>query len=196
VSHPAINTPLSPRREKRRAAVRAADELICLLAQLFPAVFTGARWQPHKPLTRGVHGDLIARGILLPDECRGLFRRYCGRRAYQVALAAGGPRFDLDGQPSGEITTAEQEAAKSAIAAMDAAMIEKAAAGKAARKAERARKRAAPAAPNPPAPKPALQLVPAPADAGPKRPIGLADLKRAAQARREHADGPEPPRAA
>lgn len=41
-----------------------------------------------------------------------------------------------------------------------------------------------------------IQAAPAPADVSPKRPIGLADLKRAAQARREHADGPEPPRAA
>ena len=91
---------------------------------------------------------------------------------------------------------AEQEKARSVIAQLDALAIEKAVAAKAARKAERARKRAAPAAPKPPAPKPALQLVSAPADIGPKRPIGLADLKRAAQARREHADGPEPPRAA
>jgi hypothetical protein len=87
---PLANTPLSPRREKRRAAVRAADELICILAQRFPAVFTGERRQPHRPLTRGVHGDLIQRGILVHDECRGLFRRYCGRRGYQMALTAGG----------------------------------------------------------------------------------------------------------
>jgi ProP effector len=200
----AINSPVShpiTNKEKRRAAVRTADETIATLAELFPATFAAEGWQPHKPLKLGVHLDLVERGVLLRRECHRVLGRYCQRRAYQSALAAGGARFDLDGKPSGEVSAAEQDHAKGAVARMDAAMAEKAVAAKAALKAERAAKGAAskaqpkPAAPKPPAPKPALQLVPAPADAGPKR-LGLAGLRRAAQARREHADGPEPPRAA
>jgi len=134
---------------------------------LFPRTFTAEAWQPHKPLKRGIHRDLVARGVLLPAECRRVFAHYGHRRAYQVALAGGGVRIDLDGEPSGELTAAEREAAKRVIARLDALMIEKAKA--AAAQAKAAAK---------------LKLMPAP-EAGAERPSGLADLKRAAAERKQ-----------
>jgi sRNA-binding protein len=115
--------------------------------------------------------------------------RYCGRRSYQVVLAAGGARVDLDGKPNGEVTAAEQEAARGVIARMDAITAERAVAAKAERAAERA---ASKAQAKPPA-KSKSVLTP---ESGPKQPIRLADLKRAAlarqQAARRHGSGPEP----
>src|SRR5258706_15841291 len=71
--------------------------LIAVLAELFPELFVADGWKPHRPLKTGIHRDLVDRGVLLPDECRAVFRRYCSRLMYQRAVAAGGPRFDLDG---------------------------------------------------------------------------------------------------
>src|SRR5258708_6429429 len=122
----AIYTPPSPQPNSLQRRRRAIEETIATLAELFPQTFIAEKWQQHKPLKIGIDIDLVERGVLTAGECARVLGRYCcGRRAYQMALAAGGPRFDLDGQPSGEVTTAEQEAAKSAIAAMDAQMIEK-----------------------------------------------------------------------
>src|SRR5262245_40903144 len=68
-----------------------------------------------RPLARGIDKDLVAQ---LP----GCSRRQIGfalawwqrqrRPAYWQALARGGPRYDLDGQPRGEVTPEEQEEAR------------------------------------------------------------------------------------
>jgi ProP effector len=230
----ATNTPPSTRpktRADRRR--RAIDELIVVLSQLFPRTFVAQKWEQHVPLKVGTGDELIDQGILAPGECARTLGRYTARRSYQAALAVGGQRIDLDGNPAGEVSAAQQQAAKAAIARRDALAIEQVEAGKAAMKAARAAERAAshppeqklssladlkreadaiarmnalamekaasakaapPEKPLQAKPPPALQLVPAP-EAGPKR-LGLADLKRAAQARREHTGQPDPPRAA
>jgi ProP effector len=101
------------------------QELIAALAGLFPAVFVAEQWKPHRPLKRGVHNDLIERGVLLARECR-VLRLYVSRRMYQVALAAGGARYGLDGQPAGEVTPDEANTAKAAVAAIEAKRARKA----------------------------------------------------------------------
>src|SRR5712672_3211197 len=114
-----FNTPPSsqPGGNSLQRRRREIEQTIELLAELFPQTFIAEKWQQHKPLKIGIDSDLVERGVLTAAECARVLGRYCcGRRAYQVALAGGGPRFDLDGQPSGEVTIAEQEAAKAAIA--------------------------------------------------------------------------------
>jgi hypothetical protein len=76
---------------------------ITALAELFPRAFTTERWRPHKPLKVGVHADLIATGALTPREVRAALRVYTKRRMYLAAVAAGGFRHDLDGNPAGEV---------------------------------------------------------------------------------------------
>jgi sRNA-binding protein len=182
----AINTPPSPQSAANAAQRRAVaiDQVIATLAQLFPDTFVAEDWQPHKPLKPlklRIHLDLIARGVLMPAECRRVLARYCHRRAYQVALAGGGARIDLDGKASGDVTPAEQEVARGAIARMDALAIEKAAAGKVAPAAERAGSMAqAKLSANPES---------TTTQAGPKQTSGLADLKRAALARKQAGSG-------
>jgi ProP effector len=81
--------------------IKAAIGTLC---KAFPMLFVAERWMPHKPLKIGVHNDIIAAGILHPHEIRAAIGYYRGRLQYQRALAAGGPRYDLDGNVAGEVT--------------------------------------------------------------------------------------------
>jgi ProP effector len=128
-----------------------------VLAELFP-VFVADWRQPHLPLKLGIHQNLIDRGVLPPDQCRTVFRVYAGRRQYQKAVAAGGLRYDLDGNPAGEVTAEHQEFAKEKLVKIKARM--------------KARGKAKASAP------PKLDPVQVP------RRLGLADLKAAAKARK------------
>jgi ProP effector len=114
-----INTP--------QAATTSANpqELVAALAQLFPAVFVTDRWAPHKPLKVGIGNDLLTRGVLRRAETR-VLSWYVARRMYQLALAAGGPRYDLDGNVAGEVSAEHIEAARAKLAALDAKRARKA----------------------------------------------------------------------
>jgi ProP effector len=130
-----------------------------VLAELFPAAFVADQQLSHRPLKVGIHQDLIHRSVLQEGECRAVFRFYTSRRSYQKALAAGGPRFDLDGNVAGEVTAEQQEFARTKLEQIKARM--------------KARDKAKPKAP--PTAKPE-QL------ASPR--LGLADLRAAATARK------------
>jgi sRNA-binding protein len=151
---------------------------------LFPSAFIAEKWKPHRPLKVGIHKDLIERGLLLPDECRIVLRRYCSRLMYQRAVAVGGPRFDLDGHAVGEVTPDEVGHAKAAVAIIEA---------KRARKAkaiadERTAARKATRTPVPPkTPREAQPATAIPSATSAK--LGLTELKAAALARREAAHG-------
>jgi len=160
-----------------RAADRKAiaDASIVALGDLFPEVFTRERWQSHKPLKVGIDKDLVASGVVTAREVGLVLRLYTCRRSYQLALAAGGARYGLDGRPSGEVSPEQQAAAKAAIERLDEQQASKFAAaitrfreGRAQRRAQlderiAARQRA---------------------DRIAKRALGLADLRRMSQERR------------
>jgi sRNA-binding protein len=110
--------------------------LISDLARRFPATFTAEPWLPHRPLKIGVRHDLLAAGFT-PAEVKAALRCYVTRRMYLAAVAAGGPRFDLAGNPVGEVSADDCESACTRLAAFDAARAKKAAATRAAREAER-----------------------------------------------------------
>jgi sRNA-binding protein len=54
-------------------------------------------------------------------EVRSALHCYASRRMYLAATVAGGLRFDLDGQPAGEVTARAAEWARGRLAIMDAA---------------------------------------------------------------------------
>jgi sRNA-binding protein len=89
------------------------NSLIDRLCELFPALFN--REAP-KPLKIGLGPELInlAGGAhpALVDvtdlQMRQALTVYVEAPAYQQALVAGGPRYDLDGQPSGVVKPAQQ----------------------------------------------------------------------------------------
>jgi sRNA-binding protein len=158
----------------RRTRVDAARQHIVALAELFPACFVADKWEPHRPLKVGIKADLIATGLLTPNECRRVLGLYVGRLGYQKAVAAGGMRVDLDGWPAGEVQPDQAEHAAAAVAQMEAKVLAQAEAARI-EKAERRRvarqaKQAMPKAPPPDSPAP--------------RRFSLADLKAAAAARR------------
>ena len=93
-----------------------ANPLIDQLCEAFPACFN--RLAP-KPLKIGIGEEVFAlAGVhpLLAEVTRTQLRRalkfYTRRFAYSKALTAGGPRYGLDGQPTGEVTPDQQDFAK------------------------------------------------------------------------------------
>jgi sRNA-binding protein len=154
-----VQLPSASQVPDRRAQREAALQTLAALAELYPACIVADKSKAHRPLKRGIHRDLIDRGILRPDECRLVFLLYVRRRQYQKALAAGGPRVDLDGNVDGEVTVEEIEQAREVMVRINAQMRERQRA---------AREQGAPEAPPSEAP----------------RRLGLSDLKRAAVERR------------
>ncbi|ENS4525548.1 ProQ/FinO family protein [Salmonella enterica] len=73
-----------------------------------------------KPLKVGALDDLIqdisARNLAIgAGALRGVLASYTRRVRYQEALAAGGARYDLNGQPCGEVTPEQQQQAADAL---------------------------------------------------------------------------------
>ncbi|EMR0738091.1 proQ/FINO family protein [Citrobacter braakii] len=90
------------------------------LAEYWPALFNH---DTPKPIKTGILSDLIqdvaGRGLTFGTGalCASI-ASYTRRPCYQRALAAGGARYDLKGQPSGEVTPQEQKDAETCLAAL------------------------------------------------------------------------------
>lgn len=92
------------------------NSILDRLCAAFPALLD--RRAP-KPLKIGLGEDLLAQAGVHPDlldltrtQIRRALKIYTGAPAYRKAVAAGGPRYDLNGQPAGEITPDQQAFAK------------------------------------------------------------------------------------
>jgi ProP effector len=152
-------------------------EGIAQLAELYPSCFR----QPHQPLKIGVHNDIIARHPeLRPSLIASALKTYTRSLGYLETLKAGSARIDLEGNPVGTVTDADEEDAKRKIVkearrAAAEAIEDRNVAGQPAAKpvAERHGQQ------NPIPDAQSQQSAPA----GPPR-LGLAGLKAAAQARR------------
>lgn len=90
----------------------AVDAILDHLLALFPDCFN--RDAP-KPLKIGIYPELRGRAkqqpalaTVPPEALRQALQVYTQSPAYQRALAAGGPRYDLNGHPAGEVTPAHQ----------------------------------------------------------------------------------------
>jgi ProP effector len=147
----------------------AADALIALLAERFSRIFSVFE-RRRKPLKVGIAADLAALGVASVADLKRALRRYCRNSGYLAGLREGAERLDLDGLPAGKVTATE---------ATFAAMLLDARRAKAALK-----KPPDPAKPKPAKPKPKPPAKPAPSRPSAPGRIGLADLKRAAIARR------------
>jgi sRNA-binding protein len=187
---PAVSEGQIEERQEGLLDTKSKPNLATILrtvAELFP-VFAAERWQGHKPLAIGIDQALIATGILKPFEVGQVLRAYCRRRMYLVALAAGGPRYDLDGNVAGEVTAEQAHNAKLLVEHMDAKAAGAAAKirveQKAAWLAEKSKQAATAAAGDPKGPRPSASA-PLPVTSGdqPRR-LGLADLRRAFQERK------------
>src|SRR5215472_2475401 len=144
-------------------------------AELYPSCFR----QPRQPLKIGIHNDIVARHPeLRPSLIARALETYTRSLGYLETLTAGAARIDLEGNPVGTVTAADQEDAKRKIAKAAKRAAAEAIHGKEAGQPaatpveERARQQN-------PIPE-AKSRQPAPAEP----PLGLAGLKAAAQARR------------
>jgi ProP effector len=84
------------------------------LKQRFPALFSGAP----KPIKLRVQVDIQARapGVFSKNVLSAFFRRYTGSTSYLQAVANGQQRFDLDGQPQGDISDEHRQIAADELA--------------------------------------------------------------------------------
>ena len=98
------------------AAAPAAATADCAeqLKQRFPALFGGGA----KPLKLRIQTDIQERapGVFTKAALSAFFRRYTGSTGYLVAMTKSPHRFDLDGQPAGEISGEHKQAAVDELA--------------------------------------------------------------------------------
>jgi ProP effector len=85
------------------------DQCAAELKARFPALFGGAP----KPLKLRIQADIQQRapGVFTRKLLSIFLSRYTGSGAYLVAMGKATQRFDLDGQPAGEISAEHHEAA-------------------------------------------------------------------------------------
>ena len=88
-------------------------EGIAQLAELYPNCFR----QPRQPLKIGIHNDVIARHPELRHSLiASALKTYTRSLGYLETLKAGAARIDLEGNPVGTVTAADEEDAKRKIA--------------------------------------------------------------------------------
>ena len=80
----------------------------------FPALFGGG----FKPLKLRIQADIQERapGVFAKQALSAFLRRHTGRTGYLVAMTKSPHRFDLDGQPSGEVSAEHRQAAADELA--------------------------------------------------------------------------------
>ena len=117
---PEAATQGAPSAEAEAAAPRPAAapmnpaECAQLLKQRFPALFGGAV----KPLKLRIQVDIQERapGAFSKQALSAFFRRHTGATSYLIAVTKAASRFDLDGQPAGEITDEHRKVAADELA--------------------------------------------------------------------------------
>lgn len=122
---------LSPAAESTTAAALSPAACGARLAELFPALFAAPTAPgPAKPIKLRIHADIQARapGVFTKRMLGIFFSRYTTSNAYLKALASAPHRFDLDGQPAGEIAAEHRQAATEELARRHALAAERRAA--------------------------------------------------------------------
>ncbi|MDO9354380.1 MAG: ProQ/FinO family protein, partial [Solirubrobacteraceae bacterium] len=97
-----------------KAAPLSPAEVAQQLKQAFPALFAGAP----KPLKLRIQVDIQERepGKFSKQALSAFFRRHTGATSYLIAVTKAPHRFDLDGQPAGEITDEHRQVANDELA--------------------------------------------------------------------------------
>ena len=113
---PAVEPAVAAPAEAAVAAVAATPvvDATAELKALFPALFTG---KP-KPVKLRIQADIQERapGRFTKAQLSAFLRRHTGGTGYLIALTQAKTRFDLDGQPAGEITEEHLKAAQEELA--------------------------------------------------------------------------------
>jgi sRNA-binding protein len=173
------------------------EKTITALAARFPSAFVADPVQSHRPLKIGIGNDLVAAGFPA-REANAALKTYTGRPAYQRVVATGGYRVDLDGNAAGEVTDGQRRYAEARTRRLEARQSAEAAAkangegpkatGEPAAQTATPSVRAArvPTVKDKPVTVPQAPATPPAPRSGDVR-LGLADLKRLAQERKQRA---------
>jgi sRNA-binding protein len=95
------------------------EKTITALAARFPSTFVADPVQSHWPLKIGIGNDLVAAGFPT-REANAALKTYAGRPAYQRVVATGGYRVDLDGNVAGEVTEGQRRYAEARTRRLEA----------------------------------------------------------------------------
>ncbi len=106
-------TPDAPAPAAEPSGMSPAD-CAAELKQRFPALFGG---EP-KPLKLRIQTDIQERapGVFTKTALSGFFRRYTHATAYLIAVTKAQSRFDLDGNPAGELSEEHRQIAETELA--------------------------------------------------------------------------------
>jgi len=104
-------------RKRAKVAARMLEEardLLRTLEQRHPLAFPALPARP-RPLAVGIHNAIIAAHGCKPRLVEVAMKEWTKQHFYQVALAAGGPRIDLDGIEAGQVEPDQQAKAREVL---------------------------------------------------------------------------------
>jgi ProP effector len=100
------------KRIRLAALSKDAEALKISLIDRYPHLFAV---DPLRPLASGIHRVLAEQTGAPMPVLKLALAKLTRRNAYLAALGAGGPRYDIDGRPSGIISPDDQQAAAEAL---------------------------------------------------------------------------------
>src|SRR3954452_9022651 len=100
------------KRIRIAALCKDAEALKISLIDRYPHLFAV---DPPRPLASGIHRVLAEQTGAPMPVLKLALAKLTRRNAYLAALGAGGPRYDIDGRPSGMISPDDQQAALEAL---------------------------------------------------------------------------------
>jgi ProP effector len=100
------------KRIRIAALSKDAEALKISLIDRYPHLFAV---DPPRPLASGIHRVLAEQTGAPMPVLKLALAKLTRRNAYLAALGAGGPRYDIDGRPSGMISPDDQQAAAEAL---------------------------------------------------------------------------------
>lgn len=108
--------------KRARKNARHRHKQMLRLISIFPALLSEEEPKPFKVgilenMKKYIADNELSFGI---GQLKSALARYTSNYRYQKALAAGGDRYDLDGNPCGEVTPEQQAAAKDKTKAIKA----------------------------------------------------------------------------
>jgi len=116
---PAVPSQPSPERQRR---IQARNELLAVLRVRWPQAFP-TNIHLVKPHALGIHREILQR---LPGTRQRIlnatlqFYKRWGQGAYWRVVANGGPRYNLDGIPTGAVTEQDKEHARRELRVLEA----------------------------------------------------------------------------
>jgi len=106
----AVPEPMPEPAAEAAAPAPAPRDAAAELKQRFPALFVGAP----KPMKLRIQADIQERapGVFTKQSLSAFFRRYTGSTSYLIAVTKAPHRYDLDGQPAGEVSAEHRQIAQ------------------------------------------------------------------------------------